>query len=155
MKLYLTDLKQLLNNIQRYQVKQVKVIDNSFELLINALKNTKTNIRKKQNFLTKYEHIENFKGQQPSINLNTTKSTKHVTIISPMVGTFYRASSPNESPFVKVLDKITIDQTVCIIEAMKLMNEIEAEVNGRIIDILVEDGDFVDCGQALMIVEPL
>nr|QCI05332.1 acetyl-CoA carboxylase, biotin carboxyl carrier protein [Compsothamnion thuyoides] len=67
-----------------------------------------------------------------------------------MVGTFYRSPAPNEIPFIEKNDIVEKKQTVCIIEAMKLMNEIEAEVNGEIVEILVKDGDIVDCGQALM-----
>nr|AKE98883.1 acetyl-CoA carboxylase biotin carboxyl carrier [Bangia fuscopurpurea] len=70
-----------------------------------------------------------------------------------MVGTFYQSPGPGEKFFVQVGDEVKCNQTVCIIEAMKLMNEIEAEIEGKIIEILVKDGDIVDCGQALMKVE--
>jgi acetyl-CoA carboxylase biotin carboxyl carrier protein len=77
-----------------------------------------------------------------------------VTITSPMVGTFYRAPAPDEPPFVEVGDRIRSGQTVCIIEAMKLMNELEAEVSGEIVEILVENGDPIEYGQVLMRVNP-
>jgi acetyl-CoA carboxylase biotin carboxyl carrier protein len=80
--------------------------------------------------------------------------SKWVEIISPMVGTFYRAPAPDEPPFVDVGDRISSGQTVCIIEAMKLMNELEAEVSGEIIEILVKNGEPVEYGQALMRVNP-
>lgn len=73
---------------------------------------------------------------------------------SPMVGTFYRASGPDEAAFVEVGDRIRTGQTVCIIEAMKLMNEIEAEVFGQVMEILVENGEPVEYGQPLMRVNP-
>ena len=73
---------------------------------------------------------------------------------SPMVGTFYRAPGPDEVPFVEVGDRIRAGQTVCIIEAMKLMNEIESEVSGQIIEILVMNGEPVEYGQPLMRVNP-
>lgn len=73
---------------------------------------------------------------------------------SPMVGTFYRASGPEEGPFVEVGDRIRTGQTVCIIEAMKLMNEIEAEVFGQVMEILVKNGEPVEYGQPLMRVNP-
>lgn len=76
------------------------------------------------------------------------------TVISPMVGTFYRAPTPSEPPFVEVGDRIYIGQTVCIIEAMKLMNEIEAEVSGQIIEVLVQNGEPVEYGQPLMRINP-
>nr|QCI07524.1 acetyl-CoA carboxylase, biotin carboxyl carrier protein [Malaconema sp.] len=72
-----------------------------------------------------------------------------------MVGTFYRSPAPNEPVFIEQNDIVKKQQIVCIIEAMKLMNEIESEVNGKIIEILVKDGDIVDCGQALMKVQPI
>jgi acetyl-CoA carboxylase biotin carboxyl carrier protein len=71
-----------------------------------------------------------------------------------MVGTFYRAPGPDEVPFVEVGDRIRAGQTVCIIEAMKLMNEIESEVSGQIIEILVMNGEPVEYGQPLMRVNP-
>jgi acetyl-CoA carboxylase biotin carboxyl carrier protein len=73
---------------------------------------------------------------------------------APMVGTFYRAPSPEASPFVQLNDRIGQNQTVCIIEAMKLMNEIEAEVSGRIVEICVKNGEPVEFGQILMRVDP-
>lgn len=79
---------------------------------------------------------------------------KWVEVKSPMVGTFYRSPAPDEAPFVEVGDRIRADQTVCIIEAMKLMNEIEAEVSGEVMEILVENGKPVEYGQPLMRIHP-
>ena len=76
-----------------------------------------------------------------------------VTLNSPMVGTFYRAPSPGAEPFVKVGDAVKKGQVVCIIEAMKLLNEVEAEEDGIIKDICVENGQPVEFGQALFIIE--
>ncbi|KGP91920.1 acetyl-CoA carboxylase [Pontibacillus chungwhensis BH030062] len=70
-------------------------------------------------------------------------------IVSPMVGTFYEASSPDADAFVKNGDVVTKDSVVCIVEAMKLFNEIEAEVNGKIVEVLVENGQLVEYGQPL------
>ena len=71
-------------------------------------------------------------------------------ITSPMVGTFYRAAAPGEEPFVKVGNNVKVGQTICILEAMKLMNEIESEFNAEIVEILVENGTPVEFGQVLM-----
>ena len=79
---------------------------------------------------------------------------KWLEITSPMVGTFYRAPSPEEPPFVEIGERIGKGDTVCIIEAMKLMNDIEAEVSGEVIEILLENGDPVEFGQVLMRVNP-
>jgi acetyl-CoA carboxylase biotin carboxyl carrier protein len=77
-----------------------------------------------------------------------------VEVTSPMVGTFYRASGPDEPPFIEVGDVIRKGQAICIIEAMKLMNELEAEVNGEVMEILVENGKPIEFGQPLMRVKP-
>ena len=76
------------------------------------------------------------------------------TIESPMVGTFYRASAPTAAPYVSEGDVVKEGQIVCIVEAMKLMNEIEAKVAGRVAKILVENGQPVEYGQALFLIEP-
>ena len=73
-----------------------------------------------------------------------------IEITSPMVGTFYRAAAPGEEPFVEVGNNVKVGQTICILEAMKLMNEIESEFDGEIVEILVENGTPVEFGQVLM-----
>lgn len=80
--------------------------------------------------------------------------SKYITIKSPMIGTFYRSSSPDKPPFVNVGDEIKKGKTICIIEAMKLFNEIESEVTGKIVKVLVEDATPVEYDQPLFLVEP-
>jgi acetyl-CoA carboxylase biotin carboxyl carrier protein len=84
----------------------------------------------------------------------TESGKKTIEIKSPMIGTFYRSSSPDSAPFVSVGDKISKGQTVCIIEAMKLFNEIESEVSGTIVKALVENATPVEYDQVLFVVEP-
>lgn len=83
----------------------------------------------------------------------TSDVPKGSAIKSPMVGAFYAAPAPGAKPFVKVGDVVTAGQVVCIVEAMKLMNEIESDVSGKITQICVEDGQSVEYGQVLMYVE--
>jgi len=75
------------------------------------------------------------------------------TVTSPMVGTFYAAPSPGAKPFVEIGSRVQVGDTLCIIEAMKMMNQIEAEVAGKVVSILVENGDPVEFGQALFVIE--
>jgi acetyl-CoA carboxylase biotin carboxyl carrier protein len=84
----------------------------------------------------------------------TVDDKKWVDITSPMVGTFYSAPAPDEDSFVAVGDRINKGDTVCIIEAMKLMNEIEGEVTGQVMEIMVQNGEPVEFGQVLMRVNP-
>lgn len=80
--------------------------------------------------------------------------SKLLTIKSPMIGTFYRSAGPDKDPFVNVGDSISSGSTVCIIEAMKLFNEIEAEFSGKIVKVLVDDATPVEYDQPLFLVEP-
>ncbi len=80
--------------------------------------------------------------------------SKYVTIKSPMIGTFYRSSSPEADAFVKEGDKVTVGQPVCIVEAMKLFNEIESEVSGKIVKILLDNASPVEYDQPLFLVDP-
>jgi acetyl-CoA carboxylase biotin carboxyl carrier protein len=84
----------------------------------------------------------------------TAASTNTITIKSPMIGTFYRRPSPDKSNFVEIGDDVSPGKVVCIIEAMKLFNEIESEVKGKVVKILVEDASPVEYDQPLFLVEP-
>jgi len=79
---------------------------------------------------------------------------KTVEIKSPMVGTFYRAPSPEAAAFVELGQDVEVGQVICIIEAMKLMNEIKSEVKGKVVDIVVENAEPVEYGQTLFLIEP-
>jgi acetyl-CoA carboxylase biotin carboxyl carrier protein len=94
-------------------------------------------------------------AQNPSVNevRNGGLGPNQVLIVAPMVGTFYRAPSPDAEPFVQIGQVIEAGQVVCIIEAMKLMNEIESEWKGKVLDVLLEDAQPVEYGQPLLLVE--
>jgi acetyl-CoA carboxylase biotin carboxyl carrier protein len=96
-------------------------------------------------------------AQNPSVSevKNEGLGPNQVLIVAPMVGTFYRAPSPDTEPFVQIGQVIEAGQVVCIIEAMKLMNEIESEWKGKVLDILLEDAQPVEYGQPLLLVEKL
>jgi acetyl-CoA carboxylase biotin carboxyl carrier protein len=82
-------------------------------------------------------------------------TSKYITIKSPMIGTFYRSSSPDKPSFANVGDEVAVGKVVCIIEAMKLFNEIESEVAGRIVKVLVDNASPVEYDQPLFLVEPI
>lgn len=87
-------------------------------------------------------------------NNSSSDDSKYVTIKSPMIGTFYRSSGPDKAPFANVGDEITAGKTVCIIEAMKLFNEIESDIKGKIVKVLVNDATPVEYDQPLFLVDP-
>jgi acetyl-CoA carboxylase biotin carboxyl carrier protein len=82
------------------------------------------------------------------------ENSNYIKIVSPIVGTFYRSPSPEKPPYLKIGDMVTDDSIVCIVEAMKLFNEIESEVTGKIIKVLIEDASPVEYGQPLFLVDP-
>lgn len=104
--------------------------------------------------------VANLDKTQHQLEQNTTpetalpqKENKYHIIKSPLVGTFYRAPSPGAPPFVEVGDRVSKGQVLCIIEALKVMNEIESDVDGKVVKILVENGQPVEYGQELFYIE--
>nr|QCI05241.1 acetyl-CoA carboxylase, biotin carboxyl carrier protein [Centroceras clavulatum] len=155
MEFAIKNLKNLLHSMQNNYIETLEIKSKHLEIVINK-KNHKINLNNNTSIIQKKNNL--YKNTEHRIKTNTiinqtidiNESKIYSTIISPMVGTFYQSPAPNESPFIKKGDFVEKKQIVCIIEAMKLMNEIEAEVKGEIVDILVNDGDIVDCGQALI-----
>lgn len=90
----------------------------------------------------------------PVANTTSAAEAKYITIKSPMIGTFYRSSGPDKPVFVNVGDEIEVGKPVCIIEAMKLFNEIESEIKGKIVKVLVNDATPVEYDQPLFLVDP-
>lgn len=90
----------------------------------------------------------------PASTPSADDSSKYITVKSPMIGTFYRSAGPDKPSFANVGDEIKEGQVICIIEAMKLFNEIESEVSGRIVKVLVENSSPVEYDQPLFLVEP-
>jgi acetyl-CoA carboxylase biotin carboxyl carrier protein len=90
----------------------------------------------------------------PAATAAAASEAKYITIKSPMIGTFYRSAGPDTAPFVNVGDDIDTGKPVCIIEAMKLFNEIESEVKGKIVKVLVNDATPVEYDQPLFLVDP-
>ena len=159
MQFKIQDLKKLLSSIIKHKVEHLNIKSNDLQITVNKVKKfsysssqTKTphslnnDSKKQSNINTSLNN--DFINRQKTSHENETNN--YFTIISPMIGTFYRSPAPNEPAFISINDEVEINQTVCIIEAMKLMNEIQTEVQGKIVEILVKDGDIVDCGQALI-----
>ena len=124
---------------------KVKIVKSSREMpVVQSPKNTDLSRHSQQTILDKSESISK------QDNLSSENSVDEGSaIVSPMVGTFYRAPSPNSKPFVEVGEEIKEGQTLCVVEAMKLMNEIPSDKSGVIREILVENGQPVEYGQVL------
>lgn len=92
--------------------------------------------------------------QQQSAAPQAPAKSSGLEVKAPMVGTFYRAPSPDSDPFVEIGTEVEIGQVICIVEAMKLMNEIKSEVKGKVKEILIDNGDPIEFGQVLFRIEP-
>nr|QCI04660.1 acetyl-CoA carboxylase, biotin carboxyl carrier protein [Apoglossum ruscifolium] len=168
MPLKLPNLKKFIYSLKEKKFDQMNLQNDQLKIIVN-----KNRIIEESKYINKLTH-QNFRQIKDINNTNYQyknelkeqnrkdkaiikkhESETYSTIISPMVGTFYKSSAPNEPAFIEKNNIVQKKQTVCIIEAMKLMNEIESEVYGEIIEILVNDGDIVDCGQALIKVKIL
>ncbi|WP_280768389.1 acetyl-CoA carboxylase biotin carboxyl carrier protein [Salipaludibacillus daqingensis] len=124
---------------------------------LNSTESTKTNFVQEvqpQQEVIKEESVPSNEKEIKVVDENKASNEKLHTITSPMVGTFYESPSPDSAPYVKSGDKVNQESVVCIVEAMKLMNEIEAEINGEIVEVLVENGQLVEYGQELFLVKP-
>ena len=161
MKLDHDDLDRLIEKITTSDIQEFSLEGEDFKLKIKRNLFDKNHLA--NNSITNNSLEKQITSSQPvqtdNISLKSNPEVSQVAppgrsdlteITSPMVGTFYRAAAPGEAPFVELGSKINVGQTICILEAMKLMNEIESEFNAEIIEILVENGTPVEFGQVLM-----
>ena len=153
------DLNHLIEKISASDIQEFYLEGEDFKLeikrnLINT-QNYQSNtissqvIQEDENQLTKNDNFSP-PTSEPSPSVAPPGRSDLLDITSPMVGTFYRASAPGEDPFVEIGSSISVGQTICILEAMKLMNEIESEFNGEVVEVLVDNGTPVEFGQVLM-----
>ncbi|UJB68132.1 acetyl-CoA carboxylase biotin carboxyl carrier protein [Acaryochloris sp. 'Moss Beach'] len=149
----LNQLRELLAILNQTDIDELSLKSNDFELTIHKANQTTATVSSStaQPMVVDGAALE---ASIPDSSPPSAPDKKWVDVISPMVGTFYRSPAPDESPFVEVGDTARRGQTICIIEAMKLMNELEAEVNGEIVEILVENGEPIEFGQTLMRINP-
>ena len=149
------EIQDLINFIKKSDLDDVSIETENYKIRVKKNKNKNTTQPKK----VVEEIIETTSEiQKPEPKQNNTKETNesnnHLIIKSPMIGTFYRASNPKSDPFIKEGDIISEGQTICIIEAMKLFNEIESEVSGKVIKILIDDASPVEYDQDLFVIDP-
>ena len=161
MKLDHEDLNRLIEKISGSDIQEFSLEGEDFKLEIkrNLFDQNQTINNLVSNTSFDRQTISNQKSINDNVSLTSESEVPQVAppgrselteITAPMVGTFYRAAAPGEEPFVEVGSNVKFGQTICILEAMKLMNEIESEFNAEIVEILVENGTPVEFGQVLM-----
>lgn len=149
------EIKELIEILDQSNLTEINIEDNKGSV-VNLKKEKETEIITPQVAQQPAQQISQPQAApQPQSTTQSGEETQesasdnYETINAPMVGTFYKLPSPEEDAYVQVGDKVSNDTTVCILEAMKLFNEIQAETSGEIVEILVEDGQMVEYGQPL------
>lgn len=140
-------IKKLVDIVSRSNIDELRIGDKDIRITIKKSASSRT-YKIQEISLKDEENLE-----PPPSEDRVYKEGVYVT--SPIVGTFYKAPKPDAPPFVEVGDEVKVGQTLCIIEAMKLMNEVKSEYNGIVRQVLVENGEPVEYGQPLFIIEPI
>jgi acetyl-CoA carboxylase biotin carboxyl carrier protein len=153
------ELGELLAAIANNNITELTLKNADFELTVsqgNSLLTSRTAVTTVADLNAHLISVPNLEPQPTVVSAPPIPSIdkKWIEIKSPMVGTFYRSPAPDEPAFASIGDRIRVGQTVCIIEAMKLMNEIEAESAGQVMEVLVENGQPIEFGQTLMYINP-
>lgn len=152
----ITDIQALIDALDQSSISELEFKKKEMKIKLKKVVNESHEF----SFKTK-EHFEKNDFYNPTLDVQENDSetihqqeikTDLYQINSPMVGTFYNSSSPTEDPYVKIGQEVNENTIVCMVEAMKLFNEIESEVKGQIEDILVENGELVEYGQPLFLV---
>lgn len=154
-----TEIQELIKFVAKSGISEVEIQDKDFKIIIK----TTASLKGKAEAQPIYQTVPVTQQISTPIVVTTepvqqaqkpADNTNYVTIKSPMIGTFYRKPTPDKPNFVNIGDEVTSKTVVCIIEAMKLFNEIEAEVTGKIVKMLVDDGSPVEYDQPLFLVDP-
>lgn len=150
------DLQNLIKFVSKSDVSEVKYKTKDFEINIKnpSIGDGVTYVQQAVPVTQQVPVQQNVVDGAENTTTQTEDESKFLTIKSPMIGTFYRRSSPDKDPFVNVGDNVSEGSVVCVIEAMKLFNQIESEIKGKIVKILVDDATPVEYDQPLFLVDP-
>ncbi|MGL5234110.1 MAG: acetyl-CoA carboxylase biotin carboxyl carrier protein [Empedobacter falsenii] len=154
------DIQNLIRFVSKAEVAEVSIKQDDIEIKIKTLASVPAQVASQQIYVPQAPVAQVAAPQaSAAAPANSTTSTEEensnlITIKSPMIGTFYRSAGPGKEPFINVGDAIAPGKVLCIVEAMKLFNEIESEVSGKIVKILVDDASPVEYDQPLFLVDP-
>ena len=147
------EIQDIINFIKKTDLDDVSIETENYKIRVKKNNATVSEIKKNKNISTQIsEPVEN--KVEKVIKSEDKEQSNNVIVKSPMIGTFYRSPNPESDPFVSEGDSIKVGQKVCIIEAMKLFNDIESEISGKIVKILVDDNSPVEFDQPLFEVDP-
>ncbi len=158
----LKEIQSLIKFVSKSGVNEVKLENEDFKITIKTGATETTVVTQQAPVVAQAPVVQTIPtapaeapaADTPATEASADEDSKYITIKSPMIGTFYRRPSPDKPNFCEVGDSVESDSVVCIIEAMKLFNEIESEVSGKIVKVLVEEASPVEFGQPLFLVDP-
>ena len=142
------EIQDIINFIKKTDLDDVSIETENYKIRVKKNNAEVTQLKDKKKIPVEIENDETKLTEESEIETN------HITIKSPMVGTLYRSPNPESEPYINEGDTINAGQTICIIEAMKLFNEIESEFSGKVIKILIDDTSPVEFDQPLFIIDP-
>ena len=142
------EIQDIINFIKKTDLDDVSIETENYKIRVKKNNAEVTELKEKKKIPVKIDKDETKLIEESEIKTN------HITIKSPMIGTLYRSPNPESEPYINEGDTINAGQTICIIEAMKLFNEIESEFSGKVIKILVDDTSPVEFDQPLFIIDP-
>ncbi len=142
------EIQNIINFIKKTDLDDVSIETENYKIRVKKNNSEVTQLKEKKNIPVEIENDETKLTEESEIETN------HITIKSPMIGTLYRSPNPESEPYINEGDTINEGQTICIIEAMKLFNEIESEFSGKVIKILIDDTSPVEFDQPLFIINP-
>ena len=142
------EIQDIINFIKKTDLDDVSIETENYKIRVKKNNAEVTQLKGKKNIPVEIENDETKLTEESEIETN------YITIKSPMIGTLYRSPNPESEPYINEGDTINAGQTICIIEAMKLFNEIESEFSGKVIKILVDDTSPVEFDQPLFIIDP-
>ena len=167
MAMKLSEIQDLIKFVAKSGVSEVELADKDFKIIIKTGRGKNKGqetalVQTPQVIQTPVQQVaqplvqqtQQVTEQKIAEKKTASDDSKYITIKSPMIGTFYRQSGPDKPVFANVGDEIKVGKVICIIEAMKLFNEIESEISGKIVKILVDDASPVEYDQPLFLVEP-
>jgi len=151
----LKEIKEMISMMKDNDLTEFELERDTFKIRLSRGNESNTVIERYAQPQQNMNYIPRQQEMQPAITPEiVAPASTSVEIKAPMVGTFYRSPSPDAAPFINVGASVEIGQVICIIEAMKLMNEIKAEVKGKVKAINVENADPIEFGQVLFVIEP-
>jgi acetyl-CoA carboxylase biotin carboxyl carrier protein len=142
------EIQDIINFIKKTDLDDVSIETENYKIRVKKNNAEVTQLKEKKNIPVEIENDET------KLTEESESETNHITIKSPMIGTLYRSPNPESEPYINEGDTINAGQTICVIEAMKLFNEIESEFSGKVIKILIDDTSPVEFDQPLFIINP-